>query len=287
MSYWDKVILEWGHAAIHHNYFNDTYAHGKGTPNTDNESEDIMNYTNKRMHDLHQMRKNASIGLKETAVFKIGLGVEARLNVKHAAGVIPCGMKGTVTEMNDDSYTIDFDRIGGIVKLDKTVAEGSFVPFIKNDPIALMRANLSKTFNENLAIKIWDRVVDANDVQYVVEQGDVFGRRFRVLSEDGEVSIINSTDLKKVNEDTPLPVTPNQPQPSYGAGNLVRVIGVDLSLNQVRLRGMQSGVRENVVGQVGLLEFAYYQSGRGVTMYRVLLANSLRVDFGAHEIELA
>lgn len=284
MSYWDDINEGFG--AIRYNYYNDRYAYGKNSLNSSNgvsAKETAMNFRAKRLKEIDGMNKKMFGGIKEANTFKVNENVEATSTITLASGYIRSGVKGVVAEVNDDSYVIDFGDRSGKVAIAKQVAEQSFVA----RPVTGTRDILRKTIEGSLtagdSINIGDRVVDAEGKQYAIEQADVFGRRFKALSENGVTRVLDKSEVKKIAEDAPLA---GEEMPS-AAGKMVRIVGIDPQSNSLRARGIPAGSQENVVGQVGVVEFAYYPTGVTAPMFRVLLQGYGRRDFTGAELALA
>lgn len=281
MSYWDDINEGFG--AIRYNYYNDRYAYGKNSLNSSNgvsAKETAMNFRAERLKEIDGMNKKMFGGIKEANTFKVSENVEATSTITLASGYIRSGVKGVVAEVNDDSYVIDFGDRSGKVSIAKQVAEQSFVA----RPVSGTRDILRKTIEGSLtvgdSINIGDRVADAEGKQYAVEQADVFGRRFKVLSENGVVRVLDKNEIKKLAEDTPMAGGEDMGTP----GKMVRVVGLDQESNQWRAMGIPAGSQENIVGQVGVVEFAYYPTGVTAPMFRVLLQGYGRRDFTGAEI---
>jgi hypothetical protein len=281
MSYWDDINEGFG--AIRYNYYNDRYAYGKNSLNSSNRvssKETAMNFRAKRLKEIYEMNRKTFGGIKETKTFKVNENVEATSTITLASGYIRSGVKGVVAEVYDNSYVIDFGGRAGKVAIAKQVAEESFVA----RPVTGTRDILRKTIEGSLtvgdSINIGDRVVDAEGRQYAIEQADVFGRRFKALSENGVTRVLDKSEVKKIAEDAPLA---GEEMPS-AAGKMVRIVGIDPQSNSLRARGIPSGSQENVVGQVGVVEFAYYPTGVTAPMFRVLLQGYGRRDFTGAEL---
>lgn len=282
MSYWDN--LEEGFGAIYYNYFNDRYAYGKNSLNSSNRvsaKETAMDYRAQRLKEIVGMNKKTYGGVKEENTFKVSENVEASNTIALASGYIRAGVKGVIAEVNSDSYVIDFGIKDGKVSINKEVAEDTFVARPVSGTRDILRKTIEGSLKAGPSINIGDRVADASGKQYAVEQADVFGRRFKVFSENGEIRVLNKNELTRIAEDAPLPGgdTP------CCAGKMVRVVGIDQESNQWRALGVPAGSRENVVGQVGVVEFAYYPTGVTAPMYRILLQGFGRRDFTGAEIE--
>jgi len=282
MSYWDKI--DEGFGAIYYNYFNDRYAHGKNSLNSSkgvSAKETSMDYRAQRLKDIVGMNKKMFGGVKEENTFKVSENVEAANTITLASGYIRVGVKGIVSEVREDSYVIDFGAKGGKVAINKEVAEESFVA----RPVTGTRDILRKTIEGSLtagdSIRIGDRVADGEGTQYAVEQADVFGRRFKLFSESGVIRVLDKRNLSKLAEDAPLAGEDNP----CCAGKMVRIVGIDPQSNSVRARGIPAGSQENIVGQVGVVEFAYYPTGVTEPVYRILLQGFGRRDFTGAEIE--
>ena len=202
MSYWDDINEGFG--AIRYNYYNDRYAYGKNSLNSSNRvssKETAMNFRAKRLKEIYEMNRKTFGGIKETKTFKVNENVEATSTITLASGYIRSGVKGVVAEVYDNSYVIDFGGRAGKVAIAKQVAEESFVA----RPVTGTRDILRKTIEGSLtvgdSINIGDRVVDAEGRQYAIEQADVFGRRFKALSENGVTRVLDKSEVKKAIED--------------------------------------------------------------------------------------
>lgn len=225
----------------------------------------------------------AQKGPAALSALAIGDQVESRVKLESVSGSIPALARGKVTEANDASVKIDLGRFG-VHELSRDAAARAFMVLPSYGRTDVIRESIANA-TPHQAVNRGDRVKDSRGAQYHVEKLDTFGRRLYVIDESGTEHCIESSTLELVDPQTAFTTVEGMQTEPFPPGSKVQVVNVDPVYNMYRTRGVPNMEASAYIGQIGLLEFAFYPTGTGVRMYRVLFDRGAVRDFSDTEIQ--
>lgn len=278
--------LEEGHGAIAHYYHYGLNSNGVNS----SKGGSMSSWAEKQMNDLVHIRNAYHGGGKSPIKFRVNETVLTRQAITLTDREIPRGTRGKVFEVaKDGSYTLDFGGKLGKIPFSAAVAEARF-EVVRGDTI---RESIIKGLTDQYKVPAnllpGQRVKDAAGHQYFVEQGDVFGRRFQVMNTEGNPKIIERTELQPMSEEEPFGGPPSGESIANGPlppGAKVIVRNIDPVNHTFRRYGVAPGEAAGIIGQTGVLEFAFYAVPGSGPIYRVLLSQGGRKDFSSSEIQV-
>jgi len=272
--------IEEGHGAIAYNYHYGPNSNGVHS----RRGGSMASWSEKQMNDMLHLRNMYHGGGKSTPTLRVNETILTRQAVTLTDREIPRGAQGRVVEQTAEGLLkLDFGKWGSLT-VSPEVAASKF-EVVPGDSIRESLARgLAKGYQVRESLRPGARVKDAQGNQYFVEQGDVFGRRFQVMNTQGQPKIIEGIDLERLDESTPFTEDASIANTPLPPGSKVVVTTIDPVHNSLRRYGVAPGEAGGIVGQQGVLEFAFYPSA-GVPVYRVLLQNGGRKDFTVNEIQ--
>lgn len=237
-----------------------------------------MKWYEKQAADVAHI-KNFYEGRRARADFRLNERVGLACDINTAGGTLQRTAEGKIVEAKTDgSYVVDFGRHGKHL-FEAEVAAKALYAIRKSDMRGSIRKTLATQVDE--ALTPGHRVKDADGRQYFIEQADVFGRTFQCLDERGRTRVLSKHEVEPVNEAEALPG--GNPL-ALAPGSTVVVRGINPALNNIRARAILPAEASGIVGQTGILGFAYYPAGQGSTMYRVILQSGGMKDFSMEEL---
>ncbi len=272
--------IEEGHGAIAHNYYYGPNSNGVNS----RRGGSMASWSEKQMNDVLHLRNVYHGGGKAAPSLRVNETVLARQAVTLTDREIPRGAQGKVVEHTSEGlYKLDFGKWGAVT-VSPEVATSKF-EVVRGDSIreSLIKG-LTNAYQIRESLRPGARVKDEDGNQYFVEQGDVFGRRFQCMNTKGQPKIIEVQQLTRIDESTPFTEDASIANTPLPPGSKVIINNIDPVHNSLRRYGVAPGEAAGIVGQQGVLEFAFYPSA-GVPVYRVLLQNGGRKDFTVNEIQ--
>lgn len=237
-----------------------------------------MKWYEKQAADVAHI-KNFYEGRRARADFRLNERVGLACDINTAGGTLQRTAEGKIVEAKTDgSYVVDFGRHGKHL-FEAEVAAKALYAIRKPDMRESIRKTLATQVDE--ALTPGHRVKDADGRQYFIEQADVFGRTFQCIDEKGRTRVLSKHEVTAVNEEEALPG--GNPL-ALAPGSTVVVRGINPALNNIRARAILPAEASGIVGQTGILGFAYYPAGQGSTMYRVILQSGGMKDFSMEEL---
>lgn len=237
-----------------------------------------MKWYEKQAADVAHI-KNFYEGRRARADFRLNERVGLSCDINTAAGVLSRTAEGQIVETHDDgSYVVDFGRSGKHLFAPETAAKALYA-IRKSDMRESIRRTMSMQVDESFTAG--HRVKDLDGRQYFIEQTDAFGRTFQCIDEKGRTRVLSKHEVEAVNEEEALPG--GNPL-ALAPGSTVVVRGINPALNNIRARAILPAEASGIVGQTGILGFAYYPAGQGSTMYRVILQSGGMKDFSMEEL---
>ena len=240
-----------------------------------------MKWYEKQAADIAHI-KNFYEGKRARANFHVNERVSLAYDINTAGGTIPRTSEGEIVEAAiDGSYVVDFGATGKH-HFSAEVAAKALYAIQKSD----MRETIRKAMNSRIdeSFNPGHRVKDMDGRQYFIEQADVFGRTFQCIDEKGRTRVLSKHEVERVDEEEALPG--GNPL-ALSPGSTVVVRGINPALNNIRARAILPGEAAGIIGQTGILGFAYYPAGQGSTMYRVILQSGGMKDFSMEELSQA
>lgn len=237
-----------------------------------------MNWHDKQAADVAHI-KNFYEGKRARADFRLNERVGLACDMNTAAGVLPRTAEGQIVEaLGDGSYVVDFGHSGKHLFAPEVAAKALY---------AIRKSDMRESIRRTMAMQVDEsftpghRVQDLDGRQYFIEQADVFGRTFQCLDEKGRTRVLSKHEVTAVNEAEALPG--GNPL-ALAPGSTVVVRGINPALNNIRARAIPPAEAPGIIGQTGILGFAYYPAGQGSTMYRVILQSGGMKDFSMEEL---
>lgn len=126
-------------------------------------------------------------------------------------------------------------------------------------------------------------IQDAEGNKFYIDEVDPYSHALLLLSETGVSIRATMRDYLPLAEDADVRQTTG-----LAVGQHVQVTGLNPELNQYRARAVTPMEEPGIVGQTGVIAFAYYPtsgvSDQEINMYRVILTNGGKKDFSAAEL---
>lgn len=237
-----------------------------------------MNWYEKQASDIIHIknfyeRKNAR------ADFRLNERVSLAQDLNTAKGVIQRTAEGQIVETkNDGSFIVDFGKKnGGKQHFTNEAASKLLYTVQKSDMRESIRKAMRSQVDESFVPG--HRVCDNNGHQYIIEKSDVFGRTFQCMDEQGRTKVMSKHELAPLDESEPF-----VGNTAMAPGSMVAIRGINPQLNNLRARSILPAEAPGIIGQTGILAFAYYPTGTGTQMYRVILQSGGMKDFSMEEL---
>jgi len=242
----------------------------------------------RQAYDDQRRRAGILPGTREMSL-STGMHVESLKAFETALGSVPAGRRGVVTEVNVDTSMVKVDLGTNIGERQLTFEAAARLlgPIVDRDAMLdPMRESIASMAELQRTVTVGDRVVDGQGRQHVVERVGNMGMDLYLEDEHHVQSQVLTQMVSRIDENTPFPFYEGLGSVPMQPGSRVRITGLDPVLNTYRTHGTGPMDSAGYVGQVGILEYAFYPlqlDGQGIRMYRVLLDRGSRRDFADSE----
>jgi hypothetical protein len=273
----------------HHMYGQNSINNGPMDPSVGRkerrEGDAMRSWYQTQMDDLTHIRnKHGGMMGEGLKSFRVGDKIECQSDAVFAEATIPALVKGVVTEIADNGvHTIDCNKWGMYRLSHKSISE-HFITLRGDTFRDLIHENIG--VEPGSVLEAGDRVRDLSGIQAIVQRRDVHGHMIEIMDQYGQVRMIDAPSLELVHPHAPFPLVEGLQSLPLNPGQRVAVMGIDPALNQLRTNGTPANEAQGMIGQTGIVAFAFYPVP-GTTMFRVLFDRGAGRDFSASELSPA